>query len=130
VAERASPYRGDSQDGTEAQRGIVGSRIFNYGSVSQAPESWRHGETIVPIFIGRGAPATPEPAVATACPPFPRHFSLLERFPADLNLFLPLGFRNSRKSDSLIVTYRSEGDHGKRLFDGLEKSCGGLGRGR
>ena len=40
------------------------------------------------------------------------------------------GFPNSCKSDSVFATSNGEGDHGKRLFDGLESSCCGLGRGR
>src|ERR1035437_2127308 len=33
------------------------------------------------------------------------------------------GFPNSCKSDSVFATSNGEGDHGKRLFDGLESSC-------
>jgi len=56
---------------------------------------------------------------------------VLERFPAGLSLFLPIGgFPNSCKSDSVFATTSGEGDHGKRLFDGLENSRGSLGRGR
>jgi hypothetical protein len=40
------------------------------------------------------------------------------------------GFPNSCKSDSVFATSNGEGYHGKRLFDGLESSCCGLGRGR
>jgi hypothetical protein len=40
------------------------------------------------------------------------------------------GFPNSCKSDSVFATTSGEGDHGKRLFDGLENSRGSLGRGR
>jgi class 3 adenylate cyclase len=54
----------------------------------------------------------------------------LEQFPPDVNLFVDGGFPSCSKSDSVLVTIRGEDDHGKGLFDRLESSCGGFGRGR
>lgn len=57
-------------------------------------------------------------------------FHFLEQFPPDVNLFVHGGFPSCSKSDSVFVTIRGEDDHGKGLFDRLESSCGGFGRGR
>jgi hypothetical protein len=54
----------------------------------------------------------------------------LERFPLDVNLFVHRGFPNCGKSDSVFATIRCEDDHGKGIFDRLERSFGGFGRGR
>jgi len=55
----------------------------------------------------------------------------LERFPAGLNPLLPVGgsLTGANQIRSSLPT-AAGGDHGKGLFDGLESSCSGLGRGR
>ena len=88
------------------------------------------GETLITTtFRGtstRGFASESEPAVAVCMLPGTE----LERFPPDVNLFVHRGFPNCSKSDSVFAAIRCEDDHGKGVFDRLERSCGGFGRGR
>ena len=51
---------------------------------------------------------------------------LLERFPPDVNQFMR-GDSLAAANQILSAIISGEDDDGKGLFDGLERSCGGLG---
>ena len=51
---------------------------------------------------------------------------VLERFPPDVNQFIG-GDSLAAANQILSAIIGGEGDGGKGVFDGLERSCGGLG---
>jgi hypothetical protein len=54
----APPYEPSEVAAREAQCKLVVCRSFAGCDAQRAAASWRHSETIVPIFIGRGAPSS------------------------------------------------------------------------